>query len=106
VKTELSANWRWRFRGGERAGRRRLLGVDGGAGALLRERERCGEGNEKWVGELVWQARGVLKTRPAASGSPWRVASSSRRPATSVPPRGGEVLKWSGTVATIQRTMN
>jgi len=35
VKAELSANWRWRFRGGERAGRRRLLGVDGGAGALL-----------------------------------------------------------------------
>jgi len=35
VKTELSANWRWRFCGGERAGRRRLLGVDGGAGALL-----------------------------------------------------------------------
>jgi len=46
------------------------------------EREHCGEGNEKWAGELVWQARGVLKTRPAASGSPWRVASSSRRPAT------------------------
>jgi len=45
-------------------------------------RERCGEGNEKWAGELVWQARGVLKTRPAALGSLWRVARASRRPAT------------------------
>ena len=40
-------------------------------------------------------ARGVLKTRPAASGSPWRVAarSGARR---RVAPRGGRLLPASG----------
>ena len=34
VMAELRANWRRRLRGGERARRRRLLDVDGGADAL------------------------------------------------------------------------
>jgi len=37
-----------------------LLGVDGGAGALLLRESAVAKENEKWAGELVWQARGVL----------------------------------------------
>ena len=41
-----------------------------------------GEEMRTGAGECVEQARGVLKTRPAVPGCPWRVACASRRPAT------------------------
>ena len=41
-----------------------------------------GEEMRTGAGECVGQVRGVLKTRPAAPGSPWRMACTSRRPAT------------------------
>ena len=41
-----------------------------------------GEEMRTGAGECVGQARGVLKTRPAVPGCPWRVACTRRRPAT------------------------
>jgi len=81
VKTELSANWRWRFRGGERAGRRRLLDVDGGAGALLlRESAAAKEmknGRASWSGRRAGCSR-LGQQRQEARGA-WPARAEGRR---------------------------
>ena len=103
MKTELSANWRWRFRGGERARRRRLLGVDGGADALLLRESAAAK--EMKMGGRVGQAgaRGAQDSassvrKPVARGQLEQKAGDARHP------RGGVLLNRSGTVAAIQRT--
>ena len=82
VKAELSANWRWQFCGDERARRRRLLGVDGGAGALLLLRESAAakemkNGRASWSGRRAGCSR-LGQQRQEARGA-WPARAEGQR---------------------------
>ena len=71
----LQVGWATRFRGGERARRRRRAVGNGGRLLWLGAARGEGERKSKWRGECVGQARGVLLSRPAAPGGTRRVAA-------------------------------
>jgi len=73
ITARLGARWLVHFCSGERARRWRRSVRNGGRLRLGAARGE-GEGEANGAGECVGQARGVLKSRPAAPGCPWCVA--------------------------------